>query len=415
MNDRQDRQWRRFHRNMVGLWILALGVGSVETNVAAQALSGTVRLSTMEDESIGVALDKPVYFPGDTIRLTLRREDKEASTTITPVVSIEGMRLRSTGRDSYVGILPLTVTPRSYNILLRIVDSVGHRFVYETGRTIEVEEIQEVESIATYVSIFPFDGGHDSRSAMTLERTQMQQLQLLFRRNSIQEGKGPQFVTVRTKVIQRDGSTASTSERRVMTFRSHGTAGRDHAMFMQYRTAYGAYAAISPAELDQVLLPLDSLPSWAIVSVNVTPDYTIKIGAYDPGNSLTRFYRVKGPLWEAGFMIGIPKVLYDSRPEDVIEYGNTSAMLRFYYVTPLTGNRFPISLGVGTFGVNSPIDVGVGKGGFALPIFLDLIELLHVLDVEFVRKVNVGVEWTPFFPIRKRARLLIDAQVSFPI
>jgi hypothetical protein len=47
-------------------------------------------------------------------------------------------------------------------------------------------------------------------------------------------------------------------------------------------------------------------------------------------------------------------------------------VLHFYYVNGTTGHRFPVNLEIGTFGVNSPIDVGVSRGGFAIPIFLDM-------------------------------------------
>jgi len=52
-------------------------------------------------------------------------------------------------------------------------------------------------------------------------------------------------------------------------------------MFIQYRTAYGPYANIRPEELEQVLVPVDSLPDWAILGIHIEPDYTIKIGAVD--------------------------------------------------------------------------------------------------------------------------------------
>jgi hypothetical protein len=186
-------------------------------------------------------------------------------------------------------------------------------------------------------------------------------------------------------------------------------------MFIQYRTAYGAYAAISTEECEQVRLPLDSLPAWATVRVNIEPDYTIRIGAYDRSNSVTRYFRVRGPTIEIGFSLAIPKVLYDTQSRDTIIYGNTSAMVRFYYVDAESGNRFPVSLGIGTFGVNSPIDVGIGRGGFALSTLLDVVELTRIHDLGFVKKFNTGLEVTPFFPIGRRARVLINVQVGFSL
>jgi hypothetical protein len=226
---------------------------------------------------------------------------------------------------------------------------------------------------------------------------------------------GPQFVTIKTMVQSRDETTTQTFERRVMTFRSHGNPERDRAMFIQYRTAYGAYAAISTQELEQVHLPLDSLPGWAIIRVSIEPDYTIRIGAYDRTNSVTRYFRVRGPTIEIGFSLGIPKVLYDTQAGDTVNYGNTSAMLRLYYVNAESGNRFPVSVGAGTFGVNSPIDVGIGRGGFALSTLLDFVELTRIRNLAFIKKVNAGLELALFFPVRRRARLLINAQIGFSL
>ncbi len=370
-------------------------------------------LQPMLDESVLITTDKPVYFPDDTLYLTIRREDSTATASVTPLVDIEGMRLKPVGHDTYTAVIPETVTPGSYRILLRIVDARGQRFVYETARVVEVEEYQDIEQLSSYVNIVPLDGSSDPRTAVTLDGNQVRALRVIFRRDSIRSRMGPQFVTIRTTALLRDGTTAQSFERRVVTFRSHGDPERDRAMFIQYRTAYGAYAAISTEELDQVRLPLDSLPAWSIIKVNIEPDFTIRIGSHDASNSVTRFFRVRGPTIEIGFSLGIPKVLYDTQARDTVEYGNTSAMVRFYYVDAESGNRFPVSFGTGTFGVNSPIDVGIGRGGFAVSAFLDLVELTRISNIGFFRRVNAGLELTQFFPIARRARLLINAQVGF--
>ncbi|MFZ1288447.1 MAG: hypothetical protein WAR79_00030, partial [Melioribacteraceae bacterium] len=223
---------------------------------------------------------------------------------------------------------------------------------------------------------------------------------------------GPQFITIRTTVQLRNGATVQTTERRVLTFRSDNNPNRDRAMLIQYRTAYGAYAAIRPEEFTQVQIHLDSLPDWAIIKVNIEPDYTIKIGGYDPNNSYSRYFRVKGPEIEIGFSLGIPKVLFDTQAEDIIEYGNISAMIRFYYVNKISGNRFPVNLGIGTFGVKSPLDIKVGRGGFAFSIFLDVVEITKIIGIDLNKRITAGLEFVPFFPIKKKARFLIDAQVG---
>jgi hypothetical protein len=63
--------------------------------------------------------------------------------------------------------------------------------------------------------------------------------------------------------------------------------------------------------------------------------------------------------------------------------------------------------------VNSPADVGIGRGGFALSAFLDLAEMVRIVDIDFTKKVNIGLELAPFLPIGKRGRLLLVAQAAF--
>jgi hypothetical protein len=388
-------------------------VGTMRTQ--AQHRSTTLIQSTLEDERIDISIDKSVYFPGDTVLLVIQRNDSATAGTVTPILPIEGTKLKSIGRRAYVAVIPQSVTPGLYPVSLRVTDSEGRRFRYETDCVVAVEEYQHVEQLSNYVSIVPMDGSSDPQTAVTLDGEQVRTLQVVFRRDSIRLRMGPQFVTIRTIVQLRDGTTGQTFERRVVTFRSHGNPERDRAMFIQYRTAYGAYAAISTEELEHVRLPLDSLPGWSTIKVNIEPDYTIRIGAYDRSNSVTRYFRVRGPTIEIGFSLGIPKVLYDTQAKDSIEYGNTSATLRFYYVNAESGNRFPVSVGMGTFGVNSPIDVGIARGGFALSTFLDLVELTRIRNLGFIKKVNLGLELTLFFPIQRKARFLIDAQVGFSL
>jgi hypothetical protein len=183
-------------------------------------------------------------------------------------------------------------------------------------------------------------------------------------------------------------------------------------MFIQYRTVYGVYANIRPEELEEVLVPVDSLPDWAILGIHIEPDYAIKIGAVDRSNNMTQYFRVRGPTIELGFSLAIPKVLFDTRSNDSIQYGNYSAMVRFYLIDAKTGNRFPVSAGIGIFGVNSPVDVGIDRGGFALSLLLDMAEMVRMVDIDFAKKVNIGLEVAPFLPIEKKGRLLLVAQVG---
>jgi hypothetical protein len=384
-------------------------------NSQAQVRYSPLIQSSPDGQSFNVSVEKPAYYPGDTVRVTIGRVDSSATMTVTPILAMEGTTLEPAGHETYVAVIPQNVTPGSYPIRLGVRDDQGRVFVYQTDCSVEVEEHQDVETVSRYARIGPEPGGRDPQTAMTLDREHMRNLYVMFRRDSIRLQMGPQFVRIRTSVESREGTTVQTFERRVLTFRSHGDPNRDHTMFVQYRAAYGAYAIIRPEELEQVRVQVDSMPDWAIIEVRIEPDYSIRVGGYDPTNSFTRYFRVKGPTIETGFTLGVPKVLYDTRAKDTVTYGNTSAMVRFYYVDEVSGNRFPVSLGIGTFGVSSPIDVDVGRGGFAASVFLDVVEIMRALKIDLGKKITGGLDLTPFFPIEKKSRLLVDAHVSLSL
>lgn len=384
-------------------------------NAQAQQRYPTLIRTSLEDEIIILSVDKPLYFSGDTVRLTVQRTDSTSTIIVTPILMIEGTTLKSIDHNIYTAVLPQSCTPGLYRVRLRVLDVQGRRFVYDTDCNVDVEEHQLIEQISDYVRIEPKAGSEDLQSAVTLDRNQIRNLRVIFLRDSIRLGMGPQFVTIRTTVLLRDGTTAQTFERRVLTFRSYNDPNRDRAMLIQYRRAYGAYAAIRPGEFTHVRIHLDSLPDWAIIKINIEPDYTIKIGGYDRSNSYTRYFRVRGPQIEIGLSLGIPKVLFDTQAKDTLDYGNSSAMIRFYYVNKVSGHRFPVNFGVGTFGVSSPLDVNVGRGGFALSIFLDVVEMTRLVGIDLNKKITGGFEFAPFFPIEKKMRFLIDAQVGISL
>jgi hypothetical protein len=384
-------------------------------DLQAQQSYSTLIQSTNEDEIIVLSVDKPVYFPGDTVCLTLKRNSRTGTVTVTPVLLIEGSTFQSQDYHIFCAVIPQSCAPGQYRVRLKVLDSEKRRFVYDTDCSVDVEEHQVIEQLSNYVSIEPQAGSTDMQSAVTLSRDQIRNLVVIFKRDSIHLGMGPQFVTIRTTVQLRDGTTAQTYERRVLTFRSDNDPNRDHAMLVQYRNAYGTYAAIRSEEFTQVRIHVDSLPDWAIIKINIEPDYTIKIGGYDKTNSYSRYFRVRGPKIEIGFSLGLPKVLFDSQSRDTINYGTYSAMIRFYFVDEFSGYRFPVNLGVGTFGVNSPLDVRVGGGGFAISVFLDVVEMSRVLSIDLTKKITAGLELAPFFPLKKKARLLFDAQVGIAL
>jgi hypothetical protein len=384
-------------------------------NAQAQQRYPTLIRSSLEDEILILSVDKPVYFPGDTVHLTVQRNDSTETVDVTPILIIEGTTLIPISHNLYYAAIPQACAPGLYRVRLKVLDAQGRRFVYETDCIVDVEEYQVIEKISNYVHIEPEAGSENIQSAVTLDRDQIRNLRVIFQRDSIHVGMGPQFVTIRITVHLRDGTTAQTFERRVLTFRSDKDPNRDRAMLLQYRMAYGAYAAIRSEEFTQVPMHLDSLPDWAVIKVNIEPDYTIKIGGYDRSNSYSRYFRVRGSTIEIGFSLGIPKVLIDTQPRDSLNYGNSSAMIRFYYVNKVSGNRFPVNLGMGTFGVNSPVDVNVGRGGLALSIFLDVVEMARIIGIDFIKRITAGLEFVPFFPIERRARFLLVAQVGLAL
>jgi len=395
--------------------VLALLCSVVVAVTTGQQKSTTVIRSSIEDQGISVSVDKPVYFPGDTVRLLIQRNDSVTTATVTPILPIEGTTVNSIGQSAFFAVIPQTITPGSYAVGIRVLDSRGRRVRYETDCVVAVEEYQAVEQLSRFVSIIPEPGSDNIRTAVTLDREQVRNLEIRFQRDNIRPRMGPQFVTIRTTVQLRDGIATPSYERRVVTYRSRGSPDKDRAMFIQYRTAYGPYASIRPEELEHVRVPVDSLPDWAILGIHIEPDYTIKIGEVDRSNTMTQYFRVRGPTIEVGFSLGVPKVLYDTRGNDPIEYGNTSAMVRFYSISARTGNRFPVGAAIGVFGVSSPVDVGVGRGGLACEVFLDIAEMVRVFNIGFAKKVNIGLESGPFFTIGRKSRLLLVAQVSLSL
>ncbi len=379
----------------------------------AQMKTTVLIQSTDEDERIDLYVNKPVYLPGDSVFLVIERNDSITAATVAPMLLMEGTAFTLIGGHTYVSVIPQSVIPGSYPVRLKVTDPSGRRFRYATNCVVTVEEYQEVEQISRYVSIIPETGSKNVRTAVTLNREDIRNLEVHFDRDSIGHRMGPQFLRITTTILLRDGGSAPSYERRMVTYRTHGDPSRDRAMFIQYRTAYGAYANIRAEELDAVRVPVDSLPDWAILCIHIEPDYSISIGAVNRSNSVTQYFRVRGSSTELGFSIAIPKVLYDARASDPILYGNTSATVRLYFISLATGDRFPISVGIGMFGVQSPIDVGIGRGGFALPIFLDMAEMIRMVNARFTQKVNFGIEVDPFFCIRRKVRLLLSAQAGF--
>ncbi|MBN8547094.1 MAG: hypothetical protein J0L60_13265 [Ignavibacteria bacterium] len=387
----------------------------IQLTIYAQQEYPVPGLSGLEDDMMILRFDKPVYFPGEFVNIKVRSNSGHTVSDLQPILVMDNAVTEQINDSSFRVLVPPTCIPGLYPVRIRYKDNQGRRLVHETGFAVKIEEHHLIEDLNRFVCIVPFDGGSDPESIVTLDREKLRDLRVFFLRDNIRPGMGPQFLTIRTTIQLRDGTKEQSTERRVLTFRSDEDSNHDQTLMMQYRNAYGPYSALKTEELQQVRLNFDSLPDWAIVQITVEPDYSIKIGEVDHKNSVTRYYHVKGPAIEVGLVLGIPKVLYDSQMEDRVDYGNSSAMIRFYYVNERTGNRFPVNFGVGTFGVNSPLDVDIGRGGFALSLFFDLAQITSFLSVDFMKRITAGIEVAPFFPIQKKWRLLIIAQLGFSI
>ena len=104
-------------------WILSLW------NAQAQQRYPTLIRSSLEDEIIILSVDKPVYFPGDTVHLTVQRNDSTATVVVTPILIIEGSTLKSIDRNIYSFTIPQACTPGIYRVRLGVLDSQGRRFI----------------------------------------------------------------------------------------------------------------------------------------------------------------------------------------------------------------------------------------------------------------------------------------------
>ena len=103
----------------------------------AQQRYPTLIRSSLEDEIIMLSVDQPVYFPGDTVYLTVQRNDS-TTTVVTPILIIEGSTLKSINRNIYRFTIPQACTPGMYRVRLGVQDAQGRRFVYETDCSIDV-------------------------------------------------------------------------------------------------------------------------------------------------------------------------------------------------------------------------------------------------------------------------------------
>jgi hypothetical protein len=273
--------------------------------------------------------------------------------------------------------------------------------------------IRQIVPFAKFVGITPVEGGSAEKSAVALEKSELSHLVIGFQRGNLREEDGPQFIKINTTLTTRDGNVYDKITQYAFTFAKEALPDSDEARMRMYAQQILPFGFVSRRKIDSVDVHLDSLSDWGVIKIDVTPDEEYTKYSHRFITRRTWYYRAKGSRWETAFYLGIPKVLYDTNRKDTVTYGNASAMIRFFFLDGETGSRYPLNIGIGTFGVSTPIDVSKNGGGFVISLFLDVIQLINTnFDVNLGSHFNGGLEVTPFFPIDHLARLLVNARIG---
>lgn len=61
----------------------------------------------------------------DMLHMAIQREESKTTAIVVPIVVIEGAKFKPTGHDTYLAVIPQTVTPGSCLIILGSVDLKG--------------------------------------------------------------------------------------------------------------------------------------------------------------------------------------------------------------------------------------------------------------------------------------------------
>ncbi|MFZ1290064.1 MAG: hypothetical protein WAR79_08235, partial [Melioribacteraceae bacterium] len=163
-----DAKFEKVMLKYILIYILIICVLS-KWDVQAQQKYSTLIRSSLEDEIIILYVDKPVYFPGDTVYLTIQRDDKKTKVVIIPILIIEGTKLKSIDHNTYSIAIPQACAPGIFRVRLSVLDVQGRSFVYESDCTVIVEEHQIIEKVNNYVRIEPEAGSDDIQTAVTLD------------------------------------------------------------------------------------------------------------------------------------------------------------------------------------------------------------------------------------------------------
>jgi len=273
--------------------------------------------------------------------------------------------------------------------------------------------LRQIVPFSKYVSISPVEGGANENSAVAMEKSDLTHLVIGFDRRNLNLEDGPQFIKITTTFSGRDGSVYDKITQYAFTFAKEPTPDSDELRMREYAQQILPFGFVSKKKIDSVEVHIDSLSDWEVLRIDVTPDEEYTKYSRRLSTHRTWYYRAKGRRYETAFYLGIPKVLYDSEDHDSVNYGNASAMLRLFLLDDETGARYPVNIGIGTFGVSTPIDVSKNGGGFVFSLFLDIVQLMaNEFDTHFTSRFNGGFEITPFFPIGHRPRLLLNVRIG---
>ncbi len=269
-----------------------------------------------------------------------------------------------------------------------------------------------VVPLSRYVRLVAGQRQIDPDTPVALNPEEILLLRLIFVRDSLSAEDGPQFLKVTTTSTNRNEHILDDNVQFAITFRRLADASADLRELERFGSQVAPLGYMNAEMVQAVSIQVDSLGEWGHLFIRIEPEQEIVKYFGRIKNRLEYHILVKGRTLETGFTLSVPKVLYDTRRPDSVVYGKSSAMLRLYFLNGETGIRYPISFGVGTFGVDSPIDVSRSGGGFAMSLYFDVVQMLRSFDIKLSYGVNAGFDISPFFSIGHKPRLLFNARLG---
>jgi hypothetical protein len=270
-----------------------------------------------------------------------------------------------------------------------------------------------VVPLGRYVRLVSGDRSVPPDTAVTLRLSRIRDLRVVFERDSLDAKDGPQFLKITTISTAVDGKGLDENIQYAITFRRLQDPAADVGQLERFVNQVNPMGYYNAELVEAVPIQVDSLGPWGWMTVRIEPENELVKYYGRVRNRLEFRVRVKGGRFQTGISLSVPKVLYDTCEDDSVAYGNSSAMFRIYALHGRTGERYPLDVGIGTFGINSPIDVSKKGGGFAVSLYFDVIQMMRILKLRLPYKVNAGFDVSPFFPVGHRSRVLFSARLGF--